>query len=93
MAQENFKRATITTPLFVMYTRPSCFSDRSASGALLEDDPRMMGESPLRNTISGIVLFNLGLSYHLRAMSQPFTDLQLRIVISAVDKTKGTDAA
>ena len=65
--QEGYDHNTI-----VLYTRPFCFSDSSASGALFEDDPLMIGESPLVDTISGIVLFNLGLSYHLRAMSPTF---------------------
>ena len=65
--QEGYDHNTI-----VLYTRPFCFSDSSASGALFEDDPRMIRESPLVTTIAGIVLFNLGLSYHLRAMSPTF---------------------
>lgn len=53
----------------LLYTRPFCFSDSSVCGALSENDPRMTSESPLVNTMSAMLLFNLGLSYHLRAMS------------------------
>ena len=57
----------------VLHTCSFHFSDStSASGTILEGDPRMMSDSPFMNTIMAIILFNLGLSYHLRSASPAF---------------------
>ena len=54
----------------LLHSRLFRFSDNTSEscGAILEDDPRMKSETHFSNLITAILLFNIGLCYHLRSL-------------------------
>ncbi|KAL7569698.1 hypothetical protein ACA910_018567 [Epithemia clementina (nom. ined.)] len=51
----------------LLHDRAFFFWDKRV-GAIYEHDPRMAQDGPLTNIISGLLLFNLALGFHLRAI-------------------------